>query len=259
MIAFIRPGCAVTLVIGVDATDASMRSPRSTYGVSVRCKRITYAVSMSRQTRTPLSKERVLLAAIAFADEHGVEALSMRRLAKELGVEAMSLYNHVANKDEILDGIIDAVVEEIELPPSGTEWKEALRQNAISTRDVLLRHRWASGLWMSRQGPGDARLRNSDWKLRMLREAGFSKELVYHAFHILDALVLGFMVQLINFPYKGEELASVVNEFLRQFPGDDYPDMLEHIKEHLDPPERSGYELALDLILDSLERLRDAG
>jgi AcrR family transcriptional regulator len=215
---------------------------------------------MSRETRTPLSKERVLRAAIVFADEHGVEALSMRRLAKELGVEAMSLYNHVANKDEILDGIIDAIVDEIELPPGGTDWKTALRQHAISTRDVLLQHRWASGLWMSRQGPGDARLRNSDWKLRTLREAGFSKELIYQAFHILDALVLGFMVQLINFPYKGEELESLVNGFLRQFPGDKYPDLLEHIKEHLEPHQgQSGYELALDLILDSLERLRDAG
>ena len=163
---------------------------------------------MARQTdggaapRTPLSKERVLRAAIVLADEGGIEALSMRRLARELGVEAMSLYNHVANKDEILAGIIDLVASEIALPSDG-DWKSAIRRSAISARDVRLRHRWASGLSMSRQSGGPAQLRHSDWMLRTLREAGFSKDLVYHAFHILEAYVLGSTVQQLNFPYKG--------------------------------------------------------
>ena len=125
--------------------------------------------------RAPLTKERVLRAAIELADAGGVEALSMRRLAKELGVEAMSLYNHVANKDAILDGIIDAVVSEIELPPAGDDWKAAIRQSAISARNVFVRHRWANNLQMSRQSAGPARLRHMDWMLRTLREAGFSK------------------------------------------------------------------------------------
>ena len=219
---------------------------------------------MSSQTdtgaapRTPLSRERVLQAAIALADEHGVEALSMRRLAKELGVEAMSLYNHVENKDAILDGIIDTVVGEVELP-DGPDWKSALRQCAISTRDVILRHPWASNLWMSRQSGGPAQLRNGDWKLRMLREAGFSSDLIYHAFHILDALILGFLVQHLSFPYKGDELKEMAASFLQTFPADDYPDLMIHIKEHLEPHEGpGGFAIAVDLILDGLERLRDA-
>ncbi len=208
--------------------------------------------------RTPLSKERVLRAAVALADEHGIEALSMRRLAKELGVEAMSLYNHVANKDEILDGIVDAVVREIDLPPDDVDWKTALRTSAISECDVLLRHRWASSLRTARRGGGPAQLRKADWTLRTLREAGFSKDLVYHAFHFLEAYVVGATVQRLSFPYEGEELAGMAERFLRDFPSDDYPDLDRHIREHLEPHDgESGFELGLDLILDGLERLRD--
>ena len=203
----------------------------------------------------------MLEAAIAFADEHGIEALSMRRLAKELGVEAMSLYNHVANKDEILDGIVDVVTAEIDLPSSGVDWKTAIRQNTISARDVFLRHRWASNLFLSRQGGGPARLRLADWQLRTLREAGFSKDVIYHAFHILEAYVLGFTALQLSFPYKGEELAGMATTFLQQIAVDAYPDLVEHVHQHLEPHEgqQGGFELGLDLILDSLERIRDAG
>jgi AcrR family transcriptional regulator len=128
----------------------------------------------SAAPRIPLSRERVLRAAIVLADEGGIEALSMRKLAKELGVEAMSLYNHVANKDEIFDGIIDLVASEIDLPADGTDWKTAMRESAISTRDVFLRHPWASSLWMSRQG-GSARLRRGDWMLRPLQRPHVSR------------------------------------------------------------------------------------
>src|SRR5919202_1652863 len=129
---------------------------------------------MSSRTRTPLNKERVLAAAVALADADGVESVSMRRIAQELGVEAMSLYNHVANKDEILDGLVDAVAGEIELPASDTEWKSALRQILLSARDVLMRHRWARSLWMARGMPGPARLAYAESILRTLREGGFS-------------------------------------------------------------------------------------
>lgn len=209
--------------------------------------------------RAPLSKERVLRAAVELADAGGLDALSMRRLAKELGVEAMSLYNHVASKDEILAGMIELVVGEIELPSGETDWKAAVRRSAISNRDALRRHPWASGLMMSRQGGGPAQLRRVDWLLRTLREAGLSKELVYHALHILDAYVLGATVQHESFPYRGEELAALATAFLEQLPADEYPDLVEHVRQHLDPPPgaEGGFELGLDLILDGLERLRD--
>ena len=210
--------------------------------------------------RTPLSKERVLHAALELADAEGIEALSMRRLAKELGVEAMSLYNHVANKGEILAGIIDLVAGEFDLPSDESDWKTAMRRNAISSRDVLLRHRWATSIWMT-QGGGPARLRNGDWMLRTLREAGFSPELIYHAFHILESYVLGYTLQQLNFPYKGEELAGLAADFLKQIPVEDYPDLVEHIHQHIEPhdEETSGFELGLDLILDGLDRGRVTG
>ena len=208
--------------------------------------------------RTPLSKERVLRAAVALADEGGLEALSMRRLAKELGVEAMSLYNHVANKDEIVDGIIDLVMAEIELPSGDVDWKTAMRRSAISEREVLLRHPWASTTRMARQSGGPGQFRRSDWTLRTLREAGFSTHLVYHAFHFLEAYVLGATVQQLNFQYSGEEVKELATNFLAQFPVDEYPDLAEHIREHLGPHEgESGFEMGLDLILDGLERMRD--
>jgi AcrR family transcriptional regulator len=215
---------------------------------------------MAKQTdapRTPLSKERVLRAALELADAEGIEALSMRRLAKELGVEAMSLYNHVANKNEILGGIIDLVAGEFDLPADESDWKTAMRRNAISSRDVLLRHRWATSIWMT-QGGGPARLRNGDWMLRTLREAGFSPELIYHAFHILESYVLGYTLQQLNFPYTGEELAGLAADFLKQIPVEDYPDLVEHIHQHIEPhdEETSGFELGLDLILDGLDRAR---
>ena len=208
--------------------------------------------------RTPLSKDRVLRTAAELADEHGLEALSMRRLARKLGVEAMSLYNHVANKDEILNGILDLVVGEIELPGEDVEWKTAIRRAAISTRDVLLRHRWAAGLWMSRQSGGPARLRHGDWMLRTLRAGGLPPDLVYHAFHVLESHLLGYMHLQLSFPYRGEELAERASGFLRRIPAEDYPDLVQHVHEHLEPREgEGGFELGLDLILDGLERARD--
>jgi AcrR family transcriptional regulator len=211
---------------------------------------------MPRQ-RKPLNRDRVLRAAIVLADAEGIEALSMRRLAKELGVEAMSLYNHVDNKDEILDGIVDLVASEFDLPSGAGDWKAAMRRHLVSARDVLLRHRWATAIWM-RQGGGTARMRNSDWMLRTLREAGFSKDRIYHAFHILESYVQGYTLQQLNFPYKGEELAGLAATFLEQLPADEYPDLVEHIQQHLEPHDEvtGGFEMGLDLILNGLERAR---
>jgi AcrR family transcriptional regulator len=217
------------------------------------------AETATTQPRLPLSKERVLQAAIALADEGGIEALSMRRLARELGVEAMSLYNHVENKDAILSGIVDAVVTEIETP-SDVDWKAAIRRNAISARDMYLRHKWASTLSVSPSGVGPSQLSHGNWMLRTLREAGFDKNLVYHAFHILEAYVQGFTTQHLSFPYKGAELEGLIAGFLQQLSADEYPDLVEHVHEHLEPQhgDKGGFEIGLDLILDGLERMRDA-
>jgi AcrR family transcriptional regulator len=218
------------------------------------------ARSRASRARKPLSRERVLRAAIDLADTDGLEAVSMRKLARELGVEAMSLYNHVENKDAILDGIVEVVAAEASLPPAGTDWKAAIRQSAIATRDMFVRHPWASGLWMSRQGGGTARLERADWLLRILREAGLSEELRYHAYHVVESHILGFTVQQLNFPYRGAELEKRATRFLERFPVDEFPDFAEHVQQYLEPREGSegGFELGLDLILDGLERLRDA-
>jgi AcrR family transcriptional regulator len=211
------------------------------------------------QSRVPLSRERVLRAAIALADEGGIEALSMRKLAQELGVEAMSLYNHVENKDDILGGVVDLVAGEIDLALDGGDWKAAMRRRAISAHEVLSSHPWAAGLWMSARGFGEGRMRFADAFLRGLREAGFSEDLTYHGFHVLQAHVMGYTLQERNFEFDGEELEQLAAAFLREFPADDYPDLAEHVRQHMKPREHEGaFAFGLDLILDSLERLRDS-
>ena len=211
------------------------------------------------KTRRPLTKERVLRAAVRLADEGGIESLSMRKLGQELGVEAMSLYNHVANKDEVLDGIVEMVVDEIPPPPEDSDWKTTLRQSAISTHEALMRHPWAASLWWRRsEGPG--RLRKAELTLRTLRQAGFSEDLTYHGYHVLLAHILGFTLQALNFPIETrEELAEMAAKFLEDFPVDEYPYLAEHIRQHVDPgdSDEGAFEFGLDLILDGLERLRD--
>jgi AcrR family transcriptional regulator len=201
----------------------------------------------------------VLRAAITLADEGGIKALSMRKLAQELGVEAMSLYNHVANKDDLLDGIVELVASEIDLAPEGGDWKTAMRRRASSAHDVLSRHAWASNLWMSSQTFGPARIRYSDAVLRGFREAGFPDDLTYHAFHVLQSHVLGYTLYVASFQFDATELKELATTFLREFPADEYPDMAEHIRQHMEPRDahQGTFEFGLDLILESLERLRD--
>jgi AcrR family transcriptional regulator len=214
---------------------------------------------VSRGERRPLTRERVLEAAIELTDAEGLDALSMRRLAKELGVEAMSLYGHVENKDDILGGMLDRVVAEIELPGDEVDWKTAVRRNVVSDRDMRVRHRWVSSLSMRQQGGGTAQLRRGDWLLRRLRDGGFPEQLVYHAYHVLEAYVLGYAGLQLGFPYRGEELAGKARGFLDSIPVEEYPDLVRHIHQHLEPHEgESGFELGLDLILDGLERIRDS-
>ena len=224
---------------------------------------------MSAQTdpvprpRSRLARERVLLAAVDLADKGGVEALSMRKLGQELGVEAMSLYNHVANKDDILNGMIDLVFGEIGLPPQGANWKTAMRQRAISAREVLARHPWAIGLMESRSTPGPATLRHHDAVIGRLREAGFSIAMAAHAYSVLGSYIYGFALQQASLPFRTpEELGEVAEGILRQFPPGAYPHLAELAVQHILRP---GYDYAdefafgLDLILDGLERRRDTG
>jgi AcrR family transcriptional regulator len=202
----------------------------------------------------------VLRAAIIIADTEGIESLTMRRLGQALGVEAMSLYNHVANKVDILNGITEMVMGEIELPSSDAGWKTAIRKSAISAHTVLLRHPWACSLMMSSDNDSSARLRWMEMVLRTLREAGFSAEMTHHAYHALDSHITGFTLWIVNLPAVGEELKDIAATFLREFSIDEYPYLVEHIEYHLREPSngaKSEFEFGLDLILDGLERLRD--
>jgi AcrR family transcriptional regulator len=214
----------------------------------------------SAAPRIPLNRQRVLGAAVALADRGGVRSLSMRKLAHELGVEAMSLYHHVANKDDILDGIVDVVFSEIELPSGDADWKAAMRQRAISAREALLRHPWATGLMESRSTPGPATLRHHDAVLGILRTAGFSVELAAHAFSVLDSYIYGFALQEANLPFDTpEETAEVAQAIMAEFPAEEYPHLTEMTVEHVLQP---GYDygneflFGLDLILDGLDRAR---
>jgi AcrR family transcriptional regulator len=209
--------------------------------------------------RIPLSRDRVLRAAAAFADENGIETLSMRKLAHAVGVEAMSLYNHVASKEDLLDGMIDLVFSEIELPSAAEGWRTAMRQRAMSVRTVLARHRWAIGLMESRTSPGPATLRHHDAVLGCLREAGFSLELAAHAYSALDSYIYGFALQERGLPFDTpQETAALAQVMLARFPADQYPHLAEFMFGHL---LQAGYdygdeyEFGLDLILDGLERV----
>jgi AcrR family transcriptional regulator len=211
------------------------------------------------EARIPLSRERVLRAAITLADEGGIEALSMRKLAKELGVEAMSLYNHVANKDDVLDGIVDAAWSEIVMSTGEADWKTEIRETAISAHETLLRHPWASGLWM-RQKPGPARLRYGDSLLGCLRNAGFSKNLTYHGYHIIESYIMGYTFQVLSVrAVDTEQFEDIAASFVRGDFSAEYPHFTEHAVQHIkaDHDDVSAYELGLDLLLDGLEKLRD--
>jgi AcrR family transcriptional regulator len=211
-----------------------------------------------------LSRERVLRTAVALADEHGAAGLTMRRLAKELGVEAMSLYNHVAGKADLLDGMIDLVFAEIDPPAAGGDWKAEMRQRAISTRAALLRHRWAVGEMEGRTSHGPANLRVHDAVLGCLRAAGFSIEMTIHAMSVQDAYIYGFALQQTDMSSQTpEDFAAVARQQMTDYADDlaEYPHLVEVVGGHV---ARAGYDyeaefrFGLDVILDGLDRLLDA-
>lgn len=197
--------------------------------------------------------------AVAMADEAGIEKLTMRALATRLGVEAMSLYYHVANKDDILDGMIDIVIGEVVVPAPGDDWKRAQRDRAISLHDMLTRHPWAAPLMETRSNPGPMALRYYDAVIGSCREAGFSIALAAHAFSAIDAYVYGFGLQELALPFEDEtDVGDIAEALLRALPPDEYPHLTEMILEHALQP---GYDYSaefawgLDLILDGFERL----
>jgi AcrR family transcriptional regulator len=218
---------------------------------------------VNAQPRVPLSRERVLGAAVALADEGGVESLSMRKLAQELGVVPMALYKHVSNKDELLDGMVDVVVGEIDPPASGTDWKTAIRQRVLSARRALLRHPWASRVIESRTNPTPTVLEYMDSMIGILRAGGFSIDLTHHAMHAMGSRLLGFTQEL--FDDTADADPEMEAAMLREFAGK-YPYITElvtaitHDEESVvgqGCDDQFEFEFALDLMLDGLGRLRD--
>ncbi|HTA33639.1 MAG TPA: TetR/AcrR family transcriptional regulator C-terminal domain-containing protein [Solirubrobacteraceae bacterium] len=213
-------------------------------------------------TRKPLSRARVLQAAVALANEAGLDAFSMRGLAQELGVVPMALYKHVANKEELLDGMVDIVFSEIELPSGDLDWRSAMRRRALSTHEALKRHSWAIGMMESRR-PGPANLRNHNAVMGCLRKAGFPFEIAIHAYSIQDAYIYGFALQERDTGFETPDSAGEAAQRRAQTIGslENYPYLVE-IATKLPA---SGYDNAvefawgLDLILDGLDRLRDPG
>ena len=207
-----------------------------------------------------LSKQRVVDEAIRLADREGVDGLSMRRLAATLGAGAMSLYHYVANKEELLDAMVDIVFQEIELPPQETDWQSAIRQRAVSARQVLARHPWAVGLMESRTSPGPANLRHHEAVTACLRRAGFSVVMATHANWLLDSYVYGFALQEASLPFDtADELAGMAEGvYLPQLPPDEFPYLNESaaalVAAGYDPAEE--FIFGLDLILAALEPLR---
>ena len=220
----------------------------------------TVARDTAKPERTPLSRERVMRAAVDVADAEGISAVSMRRIGQELGVEAMSLYNHVANKDELLDGMVDVVFGEIGVPQGEVEWKTAMRERAVSARDVLAHHRWAIGLMESRSSPGPATLRHHDAVIGCLRHAGFSIAMAAHAFSVLDSYIYGFALQQVDLtPETPEDFAAVATQQMVDYEAAlaDFPHLVRVVGGHV---AKVGYDydaefrFGLDLILDALDR-----
>lgn len=197
---------------------------------------------------------------MAVADADGIEAVTMRRLGRELGVEAASLYHHVNGKDQILDGLVDVVAAEIILPEPSSDWRAATSERSRRTRAVLLRHPWAVSLMASRTSPGPATLALLESGIRSFREGGFSVPSAAHAISTVDSFVHGFVLQEVNLPFRGEEeLAAMTSAIMEAFPASTYPYLFELTVEHVLQPGYEygdGFEPGLTLVLDAVAALR---
>jgi AcrR family transcriptional regulator len=211
--------------------------------------------------RIPLTRERVLRTAVDRADQGGLEALTMRKLGRELGVEAMALYHHFANKDDLVDGMVELVFEEVDLPGGGDDWRAAMRGRAISLRAAMARHRWAIGLMESRRNPGPANLRHHDAVIGSLQTAGFSMAMAAHAYSLLDSYIYGFALTKMNLPFETGSVAEAAQTMLEPFAVDAYPNLVAFITEHAMRPGYdygNEFEYGLDVILDGLGRRLEA-
>jgi AcrR family transcriptional regulator len=212
------------------------------------------------KSREPLSRERALQVAMSLANEKGLEALTMRALAQELGVEAMSLYHHVSNKNDILDGMVDLVFAQIDLPKGSGDWKEEMRRRAHSARAVLKKNPWAISLMESRAAPGMATLLHHDAVLGSLRKGGFSIPLTAHAYSLLDAYLYGFVLQELQLPFDtadSKDTQEVAKAIFEKLPEGALPNMVEFTTQHVLKPGYSyakEFDFGLELILDGLER-----
>lgn len=213
----------------------------------------------SQNRREPLTRQRVLDAALLLADEIGAEALTIRKLAAALDVKPMTIYHHVPGKEQILDGIVDLVFAEIDLPPTDLGWVEALRHRCRSARAVLGRHWWAVPLMETRTSPGPATLRHHDAVLGCLRGGGLSLQVTAHAYAILDSYVYGFALQEANLPFGGEApISDLADQIVRAFPNGLYPHFVEFSVQHVSRPGYSfaeSFEVGLDLLLQGLDRM----
>ena len=211
--------------------------------------------------KAPVSFQRALHVAMSVADGEGIEAVTMRRLARELGIEAASLYHHLRGKEDILDGLVDVVASEIELPTASADWRNAISQRARNTRAVLRRHPWAVSLMASRRNPGPATLRLLEAGIRSFREGGFSIPLAAHAVSTVDSYVHGFVLQEVNLPFRDEsELAAMTAAIMESFPASEFPYLFERTVEHvLQPGYDYGNEFAsgLGVVLSGITALLD--
>jgi len=212
--------------------------------------------------RSPLTRERILDEAIELADAGGLAALTMRGLGHALGVEAMSLYNHVEDKDDVLDGIVDQVLSTISLTPAGDGWRPSIRESAVSAHGILVRHPWACELVLLPNRPrvSSARLRYIESILSRLRGGGFSPSGASRGYHAIDSHVLGFTLWELGHTMPDDAPPGFLESLLRSFDFSDYPFLAEHAKEHLKEttiPELGEFEFGLDLVLDGLEKIRE--
>jgi AcrR family transcriptional regulator len=213
------------------------------------------------ERRSPLTRQRVLDAAVDLADREGIESVSMRRLGQELGIEAMSLYTHVRNKEDLLDGMVDVVISQVPVATARTDWKVSLRNAVLAARGVLLRHPWAPGIIETRVAPGPSILRHYDTVMGILRKGGFSLELTHHALHMLGSRMLGFTRDLFD---DSTELDPDAAAALAEHLGATHPYVAEMALATTHAGGLGGcdtdaeFVFALDVMLDSLERLRDA-
>src|SRR2546423_4159529 len=219
----------------------------------------------AEKRRAALTRERILRAGITLADRDGIESLSMRKLGTKLGVESWSLYIYCLNKVDMLDGMVNIVFSEIDLPANGADWQTAMRKRAISARQVLLRHPWAIGLMESRATPGPATLRHHDAVLGSLRTAGFSIDMAAHAYSILDGYIYGFTLTELTLPFSNSQgtasVAEIAGNILEGFRPNEYPHLAEMaVDRAMKPGYKYGdeFEYGLDLILEGIHRAQDS-